>query len=328
MRRKSKGQTLVIISLVMPVLLGAIALGADVAIFYFNWVQLQKAADAAVLAGANYLPDNSTQAIATANQFAHTDGAAAGEITSTIVTPDNLSITINLQRTVPYYFAKVLGLTNGTVATTATASPQFAPSTVGATTPSQIPPGGDNNGNNGVTCANIGDCGLTPIGLDYNTVYHNDGNTITLQQGQVGPGNWDLLALGGVGGNNLRTNIANGYNGMVSVGDWVTTEPGKKVGPVDQGFQDRLNLAQTVDASGTFAKHALTNPRVLVVPVVDWQHQNGRKQVLVKAFASLWLDSYNGGTVTVHFISQVIAKSFGDPNAPFFGSRGSPFLRK
>ncbi len=38
------------------------ALGTDVAVMYFNWVQLQKAADAAALAGTFYLaPANSTQ---------------------------------------------------------------------------------------------------------------------------------------------------------------------------------------------------------------------------------------------------------------------------
>src|SRR5260370_33129989 len=36
-------------------LLGAMALGTDVAVMYFNWMQLQKGADAAALAGAGWL---------------------------------------------------------------------------------------------------------------------------------------------------------------------------------------------------------------------------------------------------------------------------------
>jgi Flp pilus assembly protein TadG len=325
MCRKSSGQTLVIVALMLPVLLGAVALGTDVTMFYFNWVQLQKAADSAALAGANWLPDNASQATATANQFAQSNGVKASEIVSTTVTSDNLFISIKLHRTVPYYLAKVLGLTQGIVSTSATATPQFSPSTVNASTPGQIPPGGDNNGANGGSCASIGSCGLIPIGLDSNTVY-SDGTKITLQQGQLGPGNWDLLALGGVGGSNLRTNIADGFNSMLSVGDWVTTEPGKKVGPVDQGFQDRLDTASSGDPSGTYQSHTLNDPRVLILPVVDWQHPNGRSSVQVKAFASVWLDSYSNGQVTVHFISQVTANSFGDPNAPYFGARGTPIL--
>lgn len=325
MTRKSKGQTLVIVALMLPALLGAVALGTDVGVFYFNWVQLQKAADSAALGGANYLPDNPTQATSTANQLAQNNGIKASEIVSTSVAADDLSISIKLQRTVPYYVARVLGLTNGIVTTSATAAPQFPPTTLNATAPGKIPVGGDNNGANGSTCAAIGSCSLVPIGLDVNTRYSN-GSQITLQQGELGPGNWDLLALGGVGGNNLRTNIANGYNSLVSVNDWVTTEPGKKVGPVDQGMQDRLDHAASVNASGTYSSHSLTNPRVMVLPVVDWEHQNGRSSVEVKAFATVWLDSYNKGAVTVHFISQVTANSFGSPGAPYFGARGTPIL--
>lgn len=326
MSRNSRGQTLVIVAMMLPALLGAVALGTDVSVFYFNWVQLQKAADSAVLGGANYLPDNPAQARTTANQLAQNNGVKAGEIASTTVAANNLSISIKLQRTVPYFLARVLGLTNGIVTTAATATPQFPPSTLNAGTPGQVPSGGDNNGCNGDTCANTGGCGLVPIGLDANTVY-TDGAQIILQQGQLGPGNWDLLALCGVGGATLRTNIANGFNSMISVGDWLTTEPGKKVGPVDQGFQDRLDSASSIDHNGTYLSHALNNPRVMILPVVDWQHPNGRSSVQVKAFASVWLDSYSKGQVTVHFISQVIAKSFGDPNAPYFGSRGSPILK-
>jgi hypothetical protein len=311
----------------LPALLGAVALGTDVTVFYFNWGQLQKAADAAVLAGANYLPDNPAEATAIANQLAQSNGVKSGEIVSTIVADDDLSISIKLQRTVPYFLARVLGLTSGAVTTAATATPQFAPTTVNAGTPGQVPPDGDNNGDNGSTCSAVGSCGLIPIGLDSNTVY-TDGNQITLQQGQLGPGNWDLLALGGVGGSNLRTNISNGYNSMVSIGDWVTTEPGKKVGPVNQGFEDRLNAASSIDPNGTFGSHTLNDPRVLILPVVDWQHPNGRSSVEVKSFATVWLDSYSSGQVTVHFISQVIAHSFGSPGAPYFGSRGTPILVK
>jgi Flp pilus assembly protein TadG len=327
MNRRSSGQILVLVALILPVLIGAIALGTDVTVFYYNWVQLQKAADAAVLGGANYLPDNPSQAQTTANQLAKNNGIKTAEIVATTVAVDDLSISITLRRTVPYFLARVLGLSNGIVTTSATATPQFPPTTLNATTPSQVPAGGDNNGCNGGDCSIAGTCSLVPIGLDARTVY-TDGSQINLQQGQLGPGNWDLLALCGVGGATLRSNIADGFNSMISVGDWLTTEPGKKVGPVDQGFQARLDAANTVDPSGTFSSHALTNPRVMILPVVDWQHPNGRSAVQVTAFASVWLDGYSKGQVTVHFISQVVANSFGNPSAPYFGSRGSPILSK
>ena len=321
-RRRPSGQVAPLIAGAFAVLLGAVGMGTDVAVHYFNWVQMQKAADAGVLAGANFLPDNSTQAIATAQQYAETNGLVASEITSTTVAANSLSITMTVQRTVPYYFAVVLGLQTGTLQVAATASAQSPTTTVGAPTPGAL-----SNGTTPAGCTNTGDCQVIPIGLDHNTVY-SDGSQITLQQGEVGPGNWDLLALGGTGGSNLRSNIAVGYSGLISVGNWITTEPGQKVGPVDQGFQDRLNAAASSDPSGTFSSHTANDPRVLVVPVVDWEHQNGRSSVQVDAFATLWLDSYNKGAVTVHFISAVIANSFGDPSVPNFGGRGHPILSK
>jgi Flp pilus assembly protein TadG len=329
MTRSSRGQMVVIVALIIPVLLGAISLGTDVAVFYFNWMQLQKAADAAALAGANYLPDNPSTAQSTAIAYAESNGIKAAEIIATSVASNDLSISVTLQRTVPYFFARTLGLSTGQISTSATASPQYAPSTVNASTSGQVPSGGDSNGANGTNCSTIGACDLIPIGLDSNTTY-TDGQQITLQQGEIGPGNWDLLALGGTGGANLRTNIANGFNSMLSVGDWVTTEPGKKVGPVDQGFQDRLDTAASVDPNGTYASHTLNDPRVMILPVVDWEGQHGRSSVEVMAFASVWLDSYSSGQVTVNFINQVIANSYGNANstAPFFGTRGTPFLTR
>jgi hypothetical protein len=188
-RRWSSGQVAPIVAGVIVVLVGAIALGTDIAVHYYNWVQLQKAADSGVLAGANSLPDNPTQAVTVAKQFAQLNGITAAEITSTTVAANNLSISMHVQRTVPYYFARVLGLTNGTLAAAATAAPQPPTSQVG----SSYPPG--TTVNPPAACNNTGNCQVLPIGLDHNTVY-SDGEQLTLQQGQVGPGNWDLLALG------------------------------------------------------------------------------------------------------------------------------------
>ena len=49
------GQMAVVFALAAVTLCGVIALGADVGVLYYNWVQLQKAADAAALAGAQIL---------------------------------------------------------------------------------------------------------------------------------------------------------------------------------------------------------------------------------------------------------------------------------
>jgi Flp pilus assembly protein TadG len=65
------------------VLIGAMAMSADVGLLYFNWQCLQSAADAGAVAGADYLPSNPSQAISTANTFVSKKGILPGEITET-----------------------------------------------------------------------------------------------------------------------------------------------------------------------------------------------------------------------------------------------------
>ena len=63
-----KGQMAVVMTLAIATLLGVMALGADVGVMYYQHLLLQKGADAAALAGANYLSENLTgESFATAN---------------------------------------------------------------------------------------------------------------------------------------------------------------------------------------------------------------------------------------------------------------------
>ena len=73
---KSRGQVAVLYTGIIAVLLGAVALGSDVAVMYVNWQQLQKAADAAVLVGGAGLPDNIPGATAAANAYLAVQTAA------------------------------------------------------------------------------------------------------------------------------------------------------------------------------------------------------------------------------------------------------------
>ena len=61
------------------------------------------------------------------------------------------------------------------------------------------------------------------------------------QAGPIGPGNFQLAAMGSPGANQLRQNLAGGSS-VCLVDDVVTTEPGNAVGPVAQGLNTRLNI--------------------------------------------------------------------------------------
>jgi len=284
-QRSQRAQIVVVLALTLPVLIGAIAMGADVGVMYFNWQCLQSAADAGAVAGAGYLPSNPSLAISTANLYVAKNGIVTGEITSTTVATDDLSLNIQLKRTVPYSFALLLGLVSGTVSAQATAQIQ----SIGSMTT------------------------LKPVGIDYRQPY-TPGQVVALAQGQAGPGNWGALALGSTGATTFQQNVENGAPGLVSVGDWVTTETGQMTGPTKNGFQYLINEGQNTDSGGTFANHTATDARVLIVPMVDFSSINGSSQVSVKGFAALWLvsaDSQNN--ITTYFIDQVA--SGGTPKA-------------
>jgi uncharacterized membrane protein len=78
--RFKKGQIAVLLMLVMFTLLGAIGLGADIGLLYLQWGIVQKAADAAVLAGAGYLPNHTSTAQTKASTYATTNGLKTSEI--------------------------------------------------------------------------------------------------------------------------------------------------------------------------------------------------------------------------------------------------------
>jgi Flp pilus assembly protein TadG len=281
-----------VLALTLPVLIGAMAMVADVGFLYFNWQCLQSAADAGAVAGAAYLPSNAAQAISTANSFLSKNGILPGEITSITVSNDARSLNIQLARHVPYSFALLLGLVTGTVSVQATAQIQ----TIGKA------------------------IGVTPIGIDYRTGY-SSGQVVTLIQGQVGPGNWGPLALGANGASNLLQNIEYGYQGSVATSDLVTTETGLAVGPIRSAFNFLINEGQSEDPGGTFASHTPTDPRVLIVPMVDFSNINGNSQVPVKGFAALWLVSVdNTNTIQTYFIDQVAPRSIPDIKGTNYGA--------
>ncbi len=278
--RFSRGQMAVVMTVALATLVGAVGLGADMALLYLNWVRLQKAADAAVLAGATYLPGNPSLAKSTANTYATKNGIQNAEIASTTPAADNLSISMVLSRTVPYSFLSVLGVHSGLVKVFARA---------------------------GVQQDTEYSRGLLPIGLPCSpgNCTYNAGQLYQLLQAggsgsggswNLGPGNWGRLALGSHGATQFLQNLELGYNGAINVGDAVDAEQGQVNGPTNQGISDRVTLGMTIDgtvANPTLATVPQYDPRLIAVPMINFTGVTGNSvQVPVVGFALLWLDSY------------------------------------
>ncbi|MGD0288737.1 MAG: Tad domain-containing protein [Candidatus Binataceae bacterium] len=293
-----KGQALVIVIAAIPAILGSLSLVVDVGNAFFNKLEMQTASDSAVLAGGLYLPSSPDQAISFARQFANTNGLTNSEITSIQVTPDNKQVTLSATRSLPCYLCAVLGESAAHAQATGGSGPGAG---LRAMATSGIVP---------IRAA----AGVVPIGVDYLTSL-NYGQQVVLKQAQVGAGNWGALALGSSGASVYKTNIENGYSAVITVGDMLTTEPGNVVGPTSQGFSYRISAGQTDYPSGTFAVHDLNDPRVMLIPMVDWSGINGKSQVPLKGFAMMWIVSESGGDITCYFVQQSIPQGTPDMSA-------------
>src|ERR1019366_1835570 len=84
-RRRQNGQILVIFAGALIALSGIVAIVVDVSWYWANTLRVQRAADAAALAGAVYLPGNTANAYFYARAEATKNGYTAGG--ATVVTP-------------------------------------------------------------------------------------------------------------------------------------------------------------------------------------------------------------------------------------------------
>src|SRR6267378_4000028 len=101
-RRDQKGQTLVIVALMIVVLLGFTGLVTDIGWYEVNLMRIQRAADAAALAGVVFLPGNIPGAVTAAQNEAAKNGSTDGAVGFTVAaTPETGSKILGVVVTSP-----------------------------------------------------------------------------------------------------------------------------------------------------------------------------------------------------------------------------------
>lgn len=286
------GQTLALMAFVMPVLIGAMGLAADVANFYFNYVRVQTAADASVLSGVKYLPDQPAAAISTANNYATSfNGIVATDIVSTTTSYDatlcaspgtpppppvpGCKLTMTVQRTVAYYFARLIGVNSGTLSVTATAT-------------AGVPAGSVNYG-------------VVPIGVQVGSPI-SDGAAAALlfvpnPRPPVAADTWSSLALNGV---LFLADMPGGSKSKVSLSDLVAPDTSMtSSGPASGAILKQIDAGQSVDPNGNYATHTANDLRAVTVALVDWNNC-----CHIKGFAQLWIQSVSNANITGHWIAN------------------------
>ena len=320
---------MVLYALALPALIGAIALGADVAVMYVNWQAAQRAADASALAGANYLSGFAFTGTAAAGCSAYSDDAQKAACTYAasnglavganlqITEPSSSTIKVSAQRTgLPYQFGRAVGLTTYDLSVTAVAEASAPVKTVNS--------------------------GLFPVGLQCASPCTSKsliaGKALTFGAkfvNGIAPGNWQYLDVStghGGGTPELKNAISNGVSGSFTMGQTIYSEPGNKGIPVAKTFADRMSSCKsysTDPCSGTNPKDLITagDPCLTIMPVVDFKGCNGSCGMTIEGFAQVYLEPTSTSTNMVGcYVSAVAPDTIGSSGAPALGPVQPPQL--
>lgn len=121
-RTDQRGQVLVFTVIAMTVLLGMAAFVLDVGSWFRSDRHLQAATDAAALAGAQALPEDTGAASALVADYAQTNGGPAPDsVTFSSKLVANDTVTVTLTRPAPGFFAHIFGLNSVQVGAKASA---------------------------------------------------------------------------------------------------------------------------------------------------------------------------------------------------------------
>jgi len=338
MKRRDKGQVLVLVALAIFVLLGFAALGIDVGFMYSVRHELQRSADAGALAGASrwievgsQWSSNPSDPVMVASRERAKDYAIINKVAPTpldrltevaVDFPSQDRIRVTTQRTAPLFFARVLGRDNQVISATAVAEAAVADTGVKCLKPWGIPiPWNDVNGDgkydsgDGPAPDNLD---LVPLGtkliIKVAEPFNKKGQ-LDLPSLQQESGHFFALDLCGDRGANDYMNRITGEcdpNCSVALGDNLVLEPGNMVGPTKHGVQQLIDSdpgvwnegTKTVD--GSSSDPYTKSRRFVHIPVYDPEQMlhHGRVEMTVVGFAGFWISGFDSkqGTVTGYYV--------------------------
>jgi len=268
---KPRGQIMIVYAAAIATLTGVLALCTDVAVFYVNWEQLQKAADAAVLAGGAGLPANVPGAKAAVNWYLGKNGVASPDvITAPTVSPDNTRISVTVKRTVPYYFGGALGLVSSDIQVTATAQAQTATTPGGGLFPA------------GLNLAKFGT--LKFDGTKYD-IYSSSNNS---------PGNKGPIDIA-QNGDPFPYMGLTPFTGTLTVGEKIPVVTGCKTGHASGPLAARIAAGVAMDPAGTWDNHTVGNPQQVVLPVGTFSGTGSGATFVISQFVDAWIEPTSSG---------------------------------
>lgn len=251
-RNAQRGAVAVLVAIAMAALILTAGLALDVGHAFLNKTRLQNAVDAAALAAASTLDDTGDTGLATTsatNAFTLNASAPGNrELSDAYAGGRGIQVTVEYSNTLPPFntgaangpyvrvratgfvmpawLVRVGGIFQKTVAATAVAGPRTINS--GSTVCNVAPM---------MVCGNAAGPGMWGYTQNEPVVLKK---ATPGGQSPVGPGNFQLIAIGGTGAAIVRENMAGSYDACIVGGTTIQTETGNETGPVAQGLNTRF----------------------------------------------------------------------------------------
>lgn len=256
--KEENGNALVLVTLMLMVLLTISGLAIDGGMLYMTKSHLQKAANAAVLSGAQELPNDQDNVTEIVNDVLSIHDTNIG-LEKVAIIPEQ-EVRVDVQKPVKLAFSSLLGKDSVNVRAQAAAKLGIMGRATGA----------------------------APLGIDEKVpLEFLKEYTLKVDSKGVEFGNFGILALGGPGANIYEDNLRKGYQGEIKVGDIIETQTGNIAGKTRSVVQERINGCQENPRNVNVRDCS----RVILIPVYSEYNRksNQLKEVEVKGFAYFYI---------------------------------------
>ncbi len=301
--RQEQGSVVVLVALALTALLGFCAIVTDVGLMYAQKAHLQNSVDSAALAGVQELPDNPTLAAQTASDYASRNGVPSITVE---FEANNAKIIVNATQQVPAYFARIWGITEEQISASAKAM-VVPPTELSGVVPLSIQEQNFVYGQKYILKSG-GGSGTSSWYLD-----DNQNNSVEKYDNTSGtPGWYGALELSGTGADTYETDLANGYQGTLRVGQILSVKHGNMSGPTADGINTRLSRDTSVPHN-TFDNFNRNAPEIMYIPIVQTIPGSGGsiQEVQIVGFAAFFLEGVagngNNSVVTGWFIKTLVS---------------------
>ena len=261
------------------VIIFTVGLAIDGGRLYETKAELRKAADAAVLSGAQELEISDSSVTNLVNQIliAHNEQSSLKEL---LIRPQNKDkITVTLERNVPLYFMRLFNFDSAPVSVRSSAAIYPISRAIGT----------------------------VPFGINKDTQFvYMKRYQLKVDAGDSTIGNFGILALAGVGGKLYEDALKYGYDSEIKAGDIVDTQTGNVAQKTVNGVNYRIDGSPYETGDITHRD----DPRIITILVYEpyLVTTNQVKSIRICGFAYFYLEepmSSKDSTVNGYFIKKV-----------------------